>query len=319
MRSGRARLALVIVVLMCVTFIVLGLRGGGDSVRGAGATTLGPFQRVVSSITQPIGNFFSSLTRIRSNEKTISALQARNSELETQLRVNEGQAGAARQLQKLLKTAGQGRIRIVPARVIAIGPSQGFAWSATLDSGSRDGIKKDQTVINGDGLVGRVTSVGATTSTVLLAIDPNSSIGARAAKSSEVGIATGNGLSGLTFQLLNQSATLQKGDPLLTFGSRRDRPFIPGIPMGIITEVKGAAGSLTRTAVVKTYVNFSALDVVGVVVAVPARDPRDSLIPRSPTPAPTVTITLTPSSTAKPTPTPSVTRARTPRPTPTGT
>jgi rod shape-determining protein MreC len=219
----------------------------------------------------------------------------------------------------LLKTAGQGKIRIVPARVIAIGPSQGFAWSATLDSGSRDGIKKDQTVINGDGLVGRVTSVGATTSTVLLAIDPNSSIGARAAKSSEVGIATGNGLSGLTFQLLNQSAPLREGDPLLTFGSRRDRPFIPGIPMGIITEVKGSAGSLSRTAVVKTYVNFSALDVVGVVVAVPARDPRDSLIPRSPTPAPTVTITLTPSSTAKPTPTPSVTRARTPRPTPTGT
>lgn len=316
MRSGRARFALAIVVLICVSFIVLSLRGGTDSARNAGATTLGPFQRVVSSITSPIGNFFGSLSRIRSNEKTISELQSRNAELQTQLRVNEGQAAASRQLQKLLKTAGTGRIRIVPAQVIAIGPSQGFAWSATLDSGSRDGIKKDQTVINGDGLVGRVTTVGATTSTVLLAIDPNSSIGARAARSEEVGIATGNGLKGLTFQLLNQSAPLRKGDPLLTFGSRRDRPFIPGIPMGIITDIKGAAGSLTRTAVVKPYVNFSALDVVGVVVATPTRDPRDSLIPRSPTPAPTVTITLTPSSPAQPTP--SATRARTPRPTPTG-
>ena len=45
------------------------------------------------------------------------------------------------------------------------------------------------TVLNGDGLVGRVTTVGPSTATVLLAIDPDSTVGTRLEESMELGFA----------------------------------------------------------------------------------------------------------------------------------
>ncbi|HEY4701761.1 MAG TPA: hypothetical protein VIH64_07725, partial [Streptosporangiaceae bacterium] len=50
-----------------------------------------------------------------------------------------------------------------------------------------------------------------------------------------------------------------------------------------------------KTALVKPYVDFTSLGVVGVVVGGPAKDPRDSVLPTGPKPAPTVTVTVTPS------------------------
>ena len=299
--SRRARLLLAVMLLAAVTFVVLDLRGGSGTARDSGSSVLGPVERAVSSVTQPIGNFFGSIGRLRSNEQEIADLQRRNAELQTQLRDLDSQSVRAQQLQKLLKVAGIGQLRVVPAQVIAIGATQGFAWTVTIDAGARDGIKVDQTVMNADGLVGRVTGVGRSTATVLLSIDPSSSVGARVAKTRQVGFVEGGGLSGMSFQLLDPLAPLKEGDALVSFGSRGSRPFVPGIPIGTVTKVKGTAGSLTRIATVEPYVDYSSVDIVGVVVGGPARDPRDSLLPAKPVPAPTVTVTVTPSPSPSPT------------------
>jgi rod shape-determining protein MreC len=88
------------------------------------------------------------------------------------------------------------------------------------------------------------------------------------------------------------NAVLKPGEQVITYASVGDRPEVPGVPVGTITSVAGSAGSLTQTALVRPFVNFTALGVVGVVVQVPARNPRISILPR---PAPTVTVTTTPS------------------------
>ena len=67
--------------------------------------------------------------------------------------------------------------RIVAASVIAAGSD--YTNSVTLDVGSRDGVHAQETVLNGDGLVGTVTQVSKDTSTVLLATDASSVAGAR--------------------------------------------------------------------------------------------------------------------------------------------
>ena len=56
----------------------------------------------------------------------------------------------------LLQTGGLGQYRMVPARVIAMGPVNGLSRSVTVDAGSLDGIRPNQTVMNAQGLVGRV-------------------------------------------------------------------------------------------------------------------------------------------------------------------
>jgi rod shape-determining protein MreC len=78
---------------------------------------------------------------------------------------------------------------------------------------------------------------------------------------------------------------------------------VPGVPIGQVTQVQGDAGSLTQIATVRPFVNFSSLGVVGVVIAGPAGNPRDSVLPPSPRPAPTVTVTVTPRAGASATPT----------------
>ena len=65
----------------------------------------------------------------------------------------------------------------------------------TLDVGSDDGIKADETVLNGSGFVGPVTQVSANTSTVLLASDASSVVGVQLAGSGEIGAVTGTGKS----------------------------------------------------------------------------------------------------------------------------
>jgi rod shape-determining protein MreC len=150
------------------------------------------------------------------------------------------------------------------------------------------------TVINGDGLVGRVTTVGPSTSTVLLANDPDFTVGTRLEGSMELGFATGQGDRPMQVQLLNGKADVRKGDRLVTFGSEADKPFVPGVPVGKVVGIEPSAGNLTKTVQVQPFVGFTRLDVVGVVVVGPRSDPRDSVLPSRPTPSPRPTPKKTP-------------------------
>lgn len=286
--SRRARIVLAVLLLIAATVVIIDLRGGSATARGAGSSVFGPVERAVTTVTTPIGNFFSALGGIGRNARKVEDLQAQNDELQNQLRVLESDAARADQLDALFGLAGKGRFRIVPAQVTAFGPTQGFAYTVTIDVGKRDGIRVGQTVINGQGLVGRITGAGRSSSTVLLVIDPTSSVGARLAKTRQIGFVNGRGDADLELQLLNPRAPLAQGDALVSFGAKGS-PFVPGVPIGTVTSVRGTPGSLTRVARVQPYVDLTSLDIVGVVLGRPAVDPRDSLVPPKParTPSPT--------------------------------
>ena len=120
----------------------------------------------------------------------------------------------------------------------------------------------------------------------------------------EVGFTTGQGIGDdgdLDLQLLDGQSTVERGDRLVTFGSQGATPYVPGVPVGEVVSVQGTPGSQTRAAVVAPYVDFSSLDLVGVVIEPPRRDPRDAVLPPQPraTPTPTVTVTVTPTPTAR--------------------
>ncbi len=277
--------------LLVTSFILITLdvRGGDSSplqsLRTAASTVFGPLQKGASAAVSPITGAISSIGEFGDQQDEIDRLRRENEDLKRSVRTSELDRNRAAELDKLLRVAGLGQYRMVPARVIAIGPRQGFSWTVTIDAGSRDGLKQDQTVINGDGLVGRLTTVGASTATVLLAVDPTSSVGARLAGSLEIGIISGHGTKPMTLQLLNAQAAVKRGDKLVSFGSQGNRPFVPGVPIGEVDTVQKTPGSLTRTATIKPYADFTALDLLGVVVEPPRTDPRDSVLP--PKPAPT--------------------------------
>jgi rod shape-determining protein MreC len=57
-------------------------------------------------------------------------------------------------------------------------------------------VRPGQTVVSGDGLVGRTARVGPFTSTVLLVVDPGFAVGVAAAAGGHVGFARATGGAG---------------------------------------------------------------------------------------------------------------------------
>ncbi len=293
--NRRTRLVLGVLLLVAIILITLDFRDGGASpARNVGADVFGPIERVTHDVTDPVASVFDSITGGPSTQNTIATLQRQDAELRAELSAAQLSKAAKQQLAQLLQL-DSGGYRIVAASVIAAGGD--FSDTVTLDAGSKDGIRPNETVLNGSGFVGTVTQVSADTSTVLLANDASSVVGVQMAGGGEIGDVTGTGksMSGsglLRLSLFDANAVLQPGQQVLTYASVGDQPEVPGVPVGTIVSVSGSAGSLTQNATVRPYVNFTALGVVGVVVQVPRHNPRVSVLPR---PAPTVTVTVTPS------------------------
>jgi rod shape-determining protein MreC len=302
--TRESRLLLVLLIAIAFALITVDIRGGEDSpvdgARQAAVTVFGPIEDGVSTAVNPIGNAISAIRDSGGRHDRLAAMEKENAALKAELGSDDRNRNRVRQLDKMLKTAANGQYGIKGAEVIAIGAAQGFSWTVTIDIGSNDGIQRDMTVLNGDGLVGRVTTVGPNTATVLLANDPDFTVGTRMEATDELGFASGQGDRPLRVELLNGKAKVKKGDRLVTFGSQADKPFVPGIPVGVVSRVDPSGGDLTRTIYVTPYVGFTQLDIVGVVVEAPRKDPRDTVLPDKPkpTPTPTVTVTVTPSAEA---------------------
>ena len=133
------------------------------------------------------------------------------------------------ELDGLVRTARDTGYALVPARVVGMGPAQSFSRTVTIDAGTDAGVKPDLTVVNADGLVGRVVRASRTTATVLLIVDSDSVVGGRLGSSMEIGFIKGRGAVGgkarLDLDLVDDAATpARKGDVVVTWGSRQGRP-----------------------------------------------------------------------------------------------
>jgi rod shape-determining protein MreC len=280
--SRRTRAVLVVLVLVSLTLIALnGNSGPGRALRNGAGAVFGPVQRAAASAFRPIHDFFGGIGK--NDQATIDALRKQNDALRLAERASAYATCRAGELDALLRIAGLGQYTVKPAQVIAVGPAQGFAWTAEIDAGAVDGLKVGMTVINGDGLVGRVKTVTGSTSTVLLAIDPSFNVGARVESTLEIGFAGGEGLDPMQVQMLSGQAVLKPGDRLVT-DTRAGSTFAGGIPIGTLLAVRGTVGTQTRYATLKPFVTFTSLDLVGVIVQDPRTDPRDSVLPPKPTP-----------------------------------
>jgi rod shape-determining protein MreC len=290
--NRRTRVVLVVLVTAALALVALSYSDGSNSalrdLRSVSGSVFGGAEHATKSAT---GLFASS-----GSSSQVSSLQQEVLQLRAELSATSLSKADYAELRKMLMLAGAAQYRVVAASVIAVG--QGYQQTVTIDVGSSDGVQPDETVLNGAGLVGSVTSVSATTSTVLLASDSAAVAGVAVAPSGQLGWVTGPGAaaggSGLMhLQMLNSAAVLQPGDQLVTSASVDDRPYVPGVPVGVVTKLVVTNGSLTAAALVRPYVDFGALGVVGVVIVPPRHDPRFAALPPLPHPGPTVTVTVT--------------------------
>lgn len=269
-----SRTGLVLLLLACFTLITLDVRGGDDSpvepVRSAVGEFFGPVESVTAAVVRPltaVPEFFTTTGSLRSD---VARLEAENAHLKGELATGAVDRNRAAELDGLLAGSRRSGYALVPARVIAMGPAQSFSRTVTIDAGTSSGVYPDLTVLNNDGLVGRVIRADRGTATVLLVVDRESVVGGRLGSSLEVGFLRGRGAVGnksrLELDLVDSSVAPGRGDVLVSWGSRNNAPYVAGVPIGVVESVYSSPRQLSKQAVIAPFVDFSALDLVGVVV-----------------------------------------------------
>ena len=133
--------------------------------------------------------------------------------------------------QKLLSLPDEPNLKMTSARVVAdiSGP---FTHSILANTGRGAGVMEGQAVLGNNGLVGRVVSVGRTSSRILLLTDFSSKIPVVALASDVRGILTGRNDARPTLDFLPRDITLKEGDLLVTSGDGGSIPV--GLPIGTV-------------------------------------------------------------------------------------
>lgn len=263
-----------LLVLAALTVITLDARAGDDSpidpLRSVVGAVVGPVERVTASASRPIADAVGALETNKSLRGDVATLAAENSRLRGEVSTDPLDRQRLAELEGLTRTARETGYSLVGARVIAIGPVQSFRRSVTIDAGTSSGITKNMTVLNNDGLVGRVVQVTRSTATVLLIVDTESVVGTRLGTNSEIGFLRGRGsIEGtgrLDLELVDNAVVPSGGDVVVTWGSENGVPYVAGIPIGRVESVVSSPRQSSRVAVIAPFVDFSSLDVVGVVV-----------------------------------------------------
>lgn len=135
----------------------------------------------------------------------------------------------------------------------------------TINRGSKDGLQRGQGVVNEDGIVGIVKTVGRNYSVVLPLINTYTNISCRFAKNDYIGTLQWDGKDIRFAPLTDVSShmVVNRGDTIITSGLS---PVFPeGIPVGIVESSELKEGDSYLTIRVRLSTNFKRLKYVQVV------------------------------------------------------
>ncbi|GAA3420438.1 rod shape-determining protein MreC [Streptosporangium vulgare] len=163
--TRRARVNLGLLLAAALVLVTIDHRSVTESpfgpLRTVGTTLFGAAESAGAGLVRPVGEFFETMAEAPSARARIEKLRAaENQRLRHDLAAQSLDRGRSRELRRLLGVAGTGGYRILPTQVIARRGAPGFEEAVELDVGRADGVRPEMTVLNADGLVGRVVPGG---------------------------------------------------------------------------------------------------------------------------------------------------------------
>ncbi len=170
-----------------------------------------------------------------------------------------------RRLRELLDFKKRTKLRLLPARVIAM-PDPGEPTKViVIDKGSFDGIEKNRAVVTAQGVVGRTWSVGPTSARVLLLTDTRSAVSSLLQRTRERGIVWGTGFSDrLRMQRVRSVLGLEAGEAVVTSGLGGVYP--KGLMVGRVKAVSDMSDQLFEYLDLTPGMDFSKLEEVLIVL-----------------------------------------------------
>jgi rod shape-determining protein MreC len=275
-RARSTRLLVVALVSVSLVTITIDYREGDDgplaSAGNAALAVVSPLQEVVSKVTHPIGNFFSTLFRLPSIRHERDVLRERVDALEAELaetRADQTRLADTEALLGLQSSLGPG-VETTAAQVIANGVSN-FEWTIEIDKGSSDGIAPDMPVVASSGLVGHIVQVAPNSSRVQLIIDPDSFVAGRLDVSRQTGLISGAGNQDLELSLIESTAEVDPDERVVTAGYRirdvAESLYPPNVLIGTVSRVLEEDAATEKFVTVRPAVDFSSLSLVLVVLS----------------------------------------------------
>ena len=256
-RRSRVPIPVLILGLVALSLMLLDLQGGVTGyLRQAGMTVGGPMQSWANSALGVIPTLPDQRVNTEELQRDLTISQQR--EVELQLQVDQ----LREQLDRRAVDPAGTELKTISAAVVAAGPLLSRT-TVTVAAGRNDGVDLDTAVLAGNALVGRVSEVGRTSSTVQLLTDPDSGVGVRLQGSRELALAVGGtDQQVLDLQLFDPLVDVELGQRVITVGSPDGRPFPAGLVVGEVTQINGVVGAPDRAVVIEPKTDLSALDEV---------------------------------------------------------
>ncbi len=252
------------VLFLAAAFVVLLLGRWLKPVDNVAMTIAAPFAAVVSGVASGIGNELSGITQGPQYRSEVLGLQRQVGLLMHENLMLQEQKHENALLTRMVNFRDlNNRLDLVPARIIATGPDS-LSPSVIINRGSRDGVRFGMTIVDPGGyFVGTVSQVETNASKVLLMVSPSSSVGAIDEKTRATGVVEGAFGSLPSFKFVVTSATLHKGDFVVTSGADNLNPRM--ILLGQISAIHHSDVSEFQTADIRPAADFQNLELVQVV------------------------------------------------------
>lgn len=255
-----------IVLILCLFVVGSFMMGGGSTILGKGfQTVITAVQKPFATVTGGIKNTFVGIFQYNTVLKENEALQQENEDLKQQ---NLELALTREELAQLKDLSGAfdftpfaGSGKAVAGKIITLDNSNMFQ-TFVIDAGSDKGIKINNIVVDGSGLVGRVREVGKSWSKVVSVLDENNNISFKVLRKGSIqGVLHGNGTGKLEGYLLDGEAKIVAGDVLVTSGVGL---YPQGIRIGKVTKVSFDKDLQLKVITVAPTVKFTSLQKVAV-------------------------------------------------------
>lgn len=267
----------VLVALVIVSLILLSLSfseadsGPIHSVQRGLASVFGPIEEGAGRALKPVRdaiNWFDETFEARGEN---DRLQGELSELRERAVDAEATEAENEELRKALdfkSNAGIEGYEQVTARVIARSPTVWYS-QVTIDQGSSAGLERDDPVVTGDGLVGKVSDTTAGTAQVTLITDHRSAVSARILQDGPLGVVKPEigDPDDLLLDFVQEDREVSKGQRLVTAGSTAtelESLFPPGIPIGEVTRAEIQAEDTYQSVYIKPFADLRDFEYVQV-------------------------------------------------------
>jgi rod shape-determining protein MreC len=274
-RRRRAVLLLLVVLSLILLTAYFGEAPSGrlHSVQRGFLTVVSPIQNGANKAVKPVRELFGWIGDTVHAKSQRDQLLKQVDKLRRELIANEAEKRSYHELLSLYHLDGGLNVsdyHPVTATVVAKSPNIWYA-TVTIDRGESAGVRVNDPVINGEGLVGKVAQVASDGAQVSLITDSSMGVSARIGATDAVGIVQPKvgEPEDLLLQYLPATASANPGEYVVTSGtvsSPDDSLYPPGIPIGQVTSVNEE--SAYKSVNVRPLANLHNVDVVQVLTTV---------------------------------------------------